>query len=79
MNAMSRTGMTRARWEYLKALRPSEPRYLHVSVPISFKTDHLGNVVPFAAFPHSTFSAGRNKAKRERRAAARALRQRSRP
>jgi hypothetical protein len=70
---VSRTGMSRKRWEYLKALHPAEPRYLHVSARISFRANPLNPImspVPFVVRPGVTYNVGRNKAKRDRRVAA---------
>lgn len=74
---ISRTGMTAARWEYLKAVRPAEPRFVHLSAeivrnPAAFLAEV--NKKPFFGPQYIvgrrwTYNVGRNKAKRERRAA----------
>lgn len=73
----SHTGMTTARWKYLKALHPSEPRYLHLSAEIIRNPAAIlaeVNKKPFFGPQYIfgrrwTYNVGRNKAKRERRAA----------
>ena len=73
----SRTGMTESRWAYLKALRPGFGRYLHVSrglTPVK-GADGIVRLTPWPKGQGKTYNVGRNKAKREERAAAQSLRQ----
>lgn len=72
----SRTGMTMARWAYLKALRPSFGKYLHISnffVPNPAAAIAKANGKPFFGPQHvlthgKTYNIGRDKAERERAA-----------
>lgn len=67
---LSRTGMTMARWAYLKALRPGFGHYLHVSrglVPVKGE-DGIVRLTPWPKGQGKTYNVGRNKAKREARA-----------
>jgi hypothetical protein len=71
MKDTSRTGLTKNRWEYLKALEPTASRYLHVSAHARMIADPRGPMfplIPWIQRPGMTFNAGRNKAKREKRA-----------
>ena len=73
----SHTGMTESRWAYLKALRPGFGHYLHVSrglVPVK-GADGIVRLTPWPKGQGKTYNVGRNKAKREERAAAQSLRQ----
>ena len=73
--------MTRERWAYLKTLRPGRGEYLHVSAAVRMipQKNPMLPWIPWTQKPGITYDVGRNKAKRERRAASRALRQRLAP
>lgn len=75
-SARSRTGMTRARWAYLKALRPAPPKYLHISAYARMVPNPINPLwppVPWVQRPGVTYDVGRNKAKRAKRAAHKAF------
>lgn len=62
--------MNAARWNYLKALTPPAPRYLHTSAAVAMlphPTDPLMPPIPWTQRPGVTYNVGRNKAKRESR------------
>lgn len=74
------TDYTRTKWLRIRALKPSEPRYLHVSAKVAMHPNPLGRhmpMLPWIQRPGTTFNVGRNKAKHEKRAAAKALRART--
>lgn len=61
--------LSKERWEYLKALKPAAPRYIHVSkdakmIPHPTIPEQW---VPWVAPHGTTYNVGRNKAKREAR------------
>lgn len=69
-NAVSRTGMTIERWNYLKKLAPSKGTYKHVSAEVSMIPNPLDSVlppIPMVTRPGTTYNVGRNKTKRENR------------
>lgn len=61
--------MTPERWKYLKALRPPEPRYLHISARAGMIPNPEGANLPWIPYvePGTTYNIGRNAAKREAR------------
>lgn len=73
---VSRTGRSRARWEYLKALAPALPRYVHISCHATMRPNPLDPLLPWIPFVEkgTTFNAGRNQDKRAKRAAAKVAR-----
>ncbi len=60
--------MDRARWLYLKALRPSLGKLLHLSCDAGMIRNPTGNLVPWIQRPGTSYNIGRNKAKHVRRA-----------
>ncbi len=75
--------MNRNRWQYLKDLAPSAPRMVHQSAaagmvpdPRSAITGFALPLIPWVERPGKTYNVGRNRAKRERREAAKAARRR---
>ena len=58
--------MNTDRWNYLKALSPPAPRYLHVSCDAAMIPNPLipGMKMPWVERPGKTYNVGRNKAKR---------------
>jgi hypothetical protein len=72
--------LSRERWAYIKALRPSAGRYLHVSAPIiqnparalEMAAKGFSLLPELVVGPTETFNAGRNLDKRMKRAATKA-------
>lgn len=73
--------MNAARWKYLKNLKPASPRMVHESciafmapdprsAIVGFELPRIPTIVPTGG----TYNVGRNKAKREKRALAKAER-----
>jgi hypothetical protein len=68
--------LPRKRWEYLKALRPSRGTFVHISCEAQMMPNpinSMGPMIPFVERPGHTLNLGRNKAKREARAARKAV------
>lgn len=68
---VSRTGMAAKRWNYLKNLKATNPTYAHVSATVSMVPNPLSKAldeIPMVTRPGTTYNAGKNKAKREKRA-----------
>lgn len=68
---VSATGMPAKRWCYLKELKATNPKYLHVSAEVSMVPNPLGKMldpIPMVNRPGETYNIGRNKAKREKKA-----------
>lgn len=58
--------MNAQRWEYLKALRPSAPRYVHVSAVAGMVPNPIDEklpLIPYVQRPGVTFDENRNKRK----------------
>jgi len=67
---VSRTGMTAKRWDYLKNLSVINPKYVHVSAKASMIKNPLDSAlppIPMVTRPGTTYSIGKNKAKREKK------------
>lgn len=68
---VSRTGQTAKRWKYLKEKKATNPSYKHISAEVSMIPNPLGEMfppIPMVTRPGNTYSVGRNKAKREKKA-----------
>lgn len=68
-SSVSRTGMSSARWEYLKALAPSLPRFVHVSCSACMRPNPLDPLLPWIPFVEkgTTYNVGSNERKRCKR------------